>query len=217
MKPISTLPRDGRWFNYKFENNSRQLPKPYIRTARGKWQAGGRPGIRFDDGSFYRQEDLSDRFQSWSPIEPGDIIYIKGDLTQATESLIVHGCNAQGVMGSGVAKAVRAKWPQAYQTYKAFCDVNVPKNLLGVIIPVPVSGRKVVINAITQENYGKTGEQFVDYEAVQSCMEAISRGYRGAVAMPKIGSGLGGGDWSKIEQIIQNTLAQTNQVVVYEL
>ena len=33
-----------------------------------------------------------------------NIIYKQGDLLECSEQVIVHGCNAQGVMGSGVAK-----------------------------------------------------------------------------------------------------------------
>ncbi len=35
------------------------------------------------------------------------ITYKQGDLMKASETYIAHGCNAQGVMGSGVAKAIR--------------------------------------------------------------------------------------------------------------
>ena len=37
------------------------------------------------------------------------IIYKQGDLLEAEEVVIVHGCNAQGVVGSGVALAIRNK------------------------------------------------------------------------------------------------------------
>ena len=48
-----------------------------------------------------------------------DILYKQGDLTQAEEYIIAHGCNAQGKMGSGVAKAIRREFPQAYSYYRS--------------------------------------------------------------------------------------------------
>jgi len=41
------------------------------------------------------------------------MIYRQGDLVMAVEPIIIHGCNAKGVMGSGVAKAIRAYYPDA--------------------------------------------------------------------------------------------------------
>ena len=45
------------------------------------------------------------------------IVYKVGDITEAPEVVIVHGCNTQGAMGSGVAKAIRRKYPWAYEAY----------------------------------------------------------------------------------------------------
>jgi hypothetical protein len=45
------------------------------------------------------------------------IIYKQGDLLDCIEKVIVHGCNAQGVMGSGVALAIRKKYPDAARAY----------------------------------------------------------------------------------------------------
>jgi len=40
-----------------------------------------------------------------------------GDLFSNTEGYIVHGCNAQGVMGSGVAKIVKDQYFDAFKRY----------------------------------------------------------------------------------------------------
>ncbi len=37
--------------------------------------------------------------------------YVSGDIRCVSSGIIVHGCNAQGVMGSGVALALRTTWP----------------------------------------------------------------------------------------------------------
>jgi O-acetyl-ADP-ribose deacetylase (regulator of RNase III) len=38
-------------------------------------------------------------------------------LTGATSGFLVHGCNCQGKMGSGIAKLIRDKWPVVFETY----------------------------------------------------------------------------------------------------
>jgi O-acetyl-ADP-ribose deacetylase (regulator of RNase III) len=151
------------------------------------------------------------------------IKYVKGDLLEAKETYLLHGCNAQGVMGSGVAKAIRAKYPSAYLAYKASEQHNGMR--LGVVTYAEQEDGKTVINGITQEFYGRDGKRYVDCDAVREVVQAVdwlmlSRRSRvfelPRVAMPKIGAGLGGGDWEMIEEIIQNN-SMYFQPVVYEL
>jgi len=145
------------------------------------------------------------------------IVYVKGDLVEAPEKVIVHGCNAQGKMQSGVAKAVRAAWPNAYTAYMKVYNWNVndPRkgNKLdtGIIIPA-VCGDKVIVNAITQEYYGRDKDiVYVSYKAIRQAMihlRILARVYdQTHIAMPKIGSGLGNGDWDTIAKIIEEELA----------
>lgn len=134
------------------------------------------------------------------------ILYKEGDLCEATEKVIVHGCNALGVMGSGVALAIKNKWPLAYSSYKNIYDTEGLS--LGNVYFVSIQD-KIIGNAITQPSFGKTGIH-VDYNALESCMKKINQFcYENdieEIAMPMIGAGLGGGDWKIIENIINRNL-----------
>lgn len=148
------------------------------------------------------------------------IKYKKGNLIHAQEKFILHGCNAQGRMGSGVAKAIRDRWPEVFKPYKEYCDSDSTHrgaNILGTILPVDCED-KVVLNAISQQFYGYTGDKFVSYDAVHNIMRELN--YRlpanTAVAMPRIGSTLGGGSWPIVSIIIEDTL-DTIQPIVYDL
>lgn len=141
------------------------------------------------------------------------ITYRKGNLLDAPETYIAHGCNSYGVMGSGVALAIKTKWPKAYEEYHNYykeCGLD-----LGEIISVPCEN-KVILNCITQKHYGRTGDKFVSYDAIDTCMKHIQNLGLDNIAMPKIGAGLGGGDWKVIEAIIQSRLINRN-VVIYEI
>lgn len=145
------------------------------------------------------------------------IEYIKGDLFKTDIVSIMHGCNNQGVMGSGVAAIVRRDYTEAYLKYKEWHQQGTME--LGKIQLVESNG-KVIINAITQDFYGKSGERFASYDAIDSCMKltnsvAFRLGWN-KVAMPMIGAGLGGGEWSIIERIIEHNFTSV-QPVVYQL
>lgn len=142
---------------------------------------------------------------------------INGNLLNVKEGVIVHGCNAQGIMGAGVAYQIRKKWPDVYDSYKAHCDVGVR---LGQVMYEIVSPTLIVANAITQDLCDGSTPRQVDYEAVAVAFEAINEDLRngvirGPVVFPMIGSGIGGGKWSIIHAIIDNTISDDYEKMVY--
>lgn len=143
------------------------------------------------------------------------IIYKQGDLLECSERVIVHGCNAQGVMGSGVAKAIKEKYPEAYAGYMSTHENGGLE--LGEVIGV-YSGDKLILNAITQRYYGRYKYKvYADYEAIREAFKSINEQCTySAIAMPKIGAGLANGDWNIIEKIIEDECTDV-QVVVYVL
>lgn len=133
-----------------------------------------------------------------------------GNLMHVKSGHIVHGCNAQGVMGSGVALAVKQTYPKAYKDYM---DIHTTVGLLlGKAYPVHVSQEIRLWNAITQSDYGY-GVRQVSYDAVQTCFEEvndyISRDdsqVPAEVHIPLIGAARGGGNWEIIREIIEQTV-----------
>lgn len=151
--------------------------------------------------------------------------YVKiGDLLDTTSpafkenayNIIVHGCNAHGVMGSGVALAVKQKWPGAFEEYRAFVGKfkkfsGSKYELLGKVIPFAIEEDNLLIaNAITQENFGRSGERYVSYSAIDTAFRSItqiaSKFNSVAIHYPLIGAGLGGGDWAIISNIIDSNM-----------
>lgn len=127
-----------------------------------------------------------------------------------TDGVIIHGCNAKGVMGGGVAKQLRAKYPDIYFEYvkhlRSYWDEDI--NPLGSVNFSKVTDTLIVCNAITQEHYGRTGEKYVSYIALRGCLDAVVRKHNDKpIHIPYlIGAGLGGGDEEKILRIIETKL-----------
>lgn len=144
------------------------------------------------------------------------ILYIKGDLLESSEHIVLHGCNNKGGFGSGFAGAVRSKYPECYTTYRAAFEQG-KLSMGGIIVHHDALDDRYILNAITQPAYGYDGKKYVDYEAIKAAMilaDEITT--TGRIAMPKIGAGLGGGDWDIISNIIE-TCVIINQPVVYTL
>jgi O-acetyl-ADP-ribose deacetylase (regulator of RNase III) len=145
------------------------------------------------------------------------IKYVKGDLLESPEQIILHGCNSLGIMGAGVAKLIRNKWPKAYQDYRDCYNSDGLR--LGSIVPSKQPDGKIIMNGITQDTIGPSGVH-VSYWAVANVLYLLDQNVTvrkvGSVAMPMIGSGLAGGNWKVIEAIIENT-AKNYQPIVYHL
>lgn len=140
------------------------------------------------------------------------IEYITGDLLLTDVKHIIHGCNSRGVMGSGVAKAIRDKYPQAYRDYND--KYNSYGLELGTIVVSVQDDGKVIHNAITQQDYGRDKDRvYVSYWAIANAFRHIESWGIKEIALPKIGAGLANGDWNVIEAIIENTLTKTKPIV----
>ena len=149
------------------------------------------------------------------------IIYKTGNLLDAEEPVIAYGGNAHGAMDAGVAKAVRERYPVMY----TMChnQREDPEGLKpGDTIWVHC-GKHVVVNAVTQQDYGTDGQRYVDYDAVRTAMKAINDNpiwhsdllarKPHAVAMPLVGAGFGGGQWQEIAAIIESVMDRVQPVV----
>jgi O-acetyl-ADP-ribose deacetylase (regulator of RNase III) len=144
---------------------------------------------------------------------------ITGDLIAMARAgevdVVVHGANCQCTMGAGFAKALRAAFPQAYEA-----DLRTPKGERGKLGTVSVaevrvrSGAVVIVNGYTQFDYRGRGVK-VDYDAVGLVMRAVRERFGGKrIAYPKIGAGLGGGDWPTIATIIDTELSGEDHTLV---
>lgn len=155
------------------------------------------------------------------------IHYISGDVTKPIhlETVICHICNDVNKMGSGVAKAISDKWPIVKIEYHNWAEnpKDPIKFQLGNTIFVVVSNYSfadkkgklkreyiIVANMIAQHNIKSMSEEKpIRYDALDKCLKEV---YRFCVdnnmilSMPKIGSGLSGGDWNEIREIILNNI-----------
>lgn len=149
------------------------------------------------------------------------ISYVKKDITTVEHGIVVHGVNCQGVMGSGVALAVRQKWRKVYDRYIELCKGYHQDRhlLLGAAHYIKVGDDLYVGNWFTQVRFGKDGQRYADPKAIEQCLEH-SAGFISShslpVYMPKIGCGLGGLDWANdVEPVVNDFLLANRDVELY--
>jgi len=150
------------------------------------------------------------------------INYLQGDATVPQTKgtkIIAHICNNIGGWGKGFVLAISNRWKEPETAYR-FWHRNRAKNNfeLGEIDIVAAQKYIYVANMIAQQGT-KTGSKGVPirYDAVEKCLEKLAiqaKEMDASVHMPRIGCGLAGGKWNKIEPIIEKTLI-ANKIKVY--
>lgn len=168
------------------------------------------------------------------------IYNIKGNLLDSHCQYICHQVNCQGRMNSGVAKAIREKWPIVFERYKERYDYaldmalndkisnsTVSSYLLGTVQFVPLyesywndTKHQHVINMFAQNYYGYDGDLYTSYDAFWRCLKTISTtAPKGStIAFPKnIGCCRGGANWKVISTMIEEVLGKDYVVFIYEL
>jgi O-acetyl-ADP-ribose deacetylase (regulator of RNase III) len=129
--------------------------------------------------------------------------------------VIAHGCNCMCVMGAGLAKQIKRKFPDVFALDRRS---GVTTEKIGGInwVDHDIDGHNLtVVNAYTQVHYGHNQRQ-CEYGAIRECMQKIKKHFSGKrIGLPKIGAGLGGGDWNLIREIIEHELAGEDVTFVY--
>ncbi|MES2794131.1 MAG: macro domain-containing protein [Planctomycetota bacterium] len=153
------------------------------------------------------------------------IHFLKGDATSPQakgNKIIAHICNDIGGWGRGFVLAISRRWPQPEAEYRRWHrDRNSNDFGLGVVQLVAVEHYIWVANMVGQRGT-KTGSKGppVRYEAIAQCLGQLAEmadRHSASIHMPRIGCGLAGGKWDRIEPLIQSALIdQGANVYVYD-
>ncbi len=125
--------------------------------------------------------------------------YRKGDLFITDAPAIGHGVNTQGVMGAGIAKQFRDRFPNNYKVYRKLC---LDGSLFGGGIFIYFENGKEVVNIASQERTGANADYGFLFAGCYSAAVALTGGIE-TLAIPKIGCGIGGIEWDKVEKCLK--------------
>lgn len=143
------------------------------------------------------------------------LIHAKGNLLDMAENgefdVIVHGANCMCVMGSGIAREIKTRFPQAENADNATAPFDYQK--LGNYTHASCDGLGghvfTIVNAYTQFKTSTGGEDVFEYVAflliLQKLAHSISEGGNPVkVGFPYIGMGLAHGDPDRIIGLIEH-------------
>jgi O-acetyl-ADP-ribose deacetylase (regulator of RNase III) len=147
------------------------------------------------------------------------IEFTTGDILRADAEALVNTVNCVGIMGRGVALQFRNAFPANFKAYEAACArEEVQPGKMFVFETRELTGPKFIINFPTKRHWrGKSRMEDIDSGLKALVEEVRNRGIR-SIAIPPLGSGLGGLNWADVRPRIEAALRGVNdlRVIVFE-
>ena len=147
------------------------------------------------------------------------IKYTRGDILEARAEALVNTVNCVGVMGRGIALQFKRAYPANFKAYAAACKRGeVEPGRMFVYDRGERTDQRYIINFPTKVHWrGKSQIEYIESGLDSLVSEVRSRGIS-SIAIPPLGSGLGGLDWAEVQPLIDRAFAELPdvQAEVYE-
>jgi O-acetyl-ADP-ribose deacetylase (regulator of RNase III) len=128
---------------------------------------------------------------------------ITADLFETEADALVNPVNCVGVMGSGVAAEMRARFPAMYRRYREHCQLRRFKPGMAWVW----AGVPAIVCLATKDDYRNSSR----YDWIEAGARRLRRiaddGRYSSIAVPRLGCGLGGLTWDRVEAILERHLA----------
>lgn len=144
------------------------------------------------------------------------IEYTKGNLLDDKAEALVNTVNCVGVMGKGIALQFRQAFPECFDAYKRACDAKAVKpGHMHVHETNEFLGPKFIVNFPTKRHWkGKS-----KIEDISAGLDALRKWIKESgvqsVALPPLGCGNGGLDWNVVRRLIEQKLADLDNVTIH--
>lgn len=143
------------------------------------------------------------------------IEYKTGDILKEEAEALVNTVNCVGVMGRGIALQFKRAFPENFKAYVARCKRNaIQPGRVFVFETGQLTSPRYIINFPSKRHWrGKSRMEDIESGLVSLAQEIRSRGIR-SVAIPPLGSGLGGLNWPEVRVRLEGALKEFEDVKV---
>lgn len=141
-------------------------------------------------------------------------IYKSGDILKSPAENIVNPVNTLGQSGKGLALHIKKAYPLVEREFHYVCQAGEFET--GSILRLPTPDGKYILFFPTKEDWRKPST----YEYIHAGLETLryicqNLPENSSVAIPKLGCGLGGLEWSKVLLLIHDYLGEIKHVTFY--
>lgn len=146
------------------------------------------------------------------------ITLTKGDLFESQAEALVNPVNCVGVMGKGLALQFKRRFQENLRLYVNACVVGkVRVGKMFVTEPFGQDAPRWIVNFPTKQNWLAPSKLEWIESGLKDLRRFLVENHVGSVAIPALGAGLGGLDWTDVRALIERELAGLEtEVIVYE-
>lgn len=144
------------------------------------------------------------------------IEFTQGDILRADVEAIVNTVNCVGVMGRGIALQFKKAYPANFTAYLEACNnKQVQPGKMFVFDTQQLANPRFIINFPTKRHW-KGASRIEDIESgLEALISTIQEKQIKSIAIPPLGAGLGGLDWTLVRQKIETYLANLDDVNIF--
>lgn len=146
------------------------------------------------------------------------IRYTQGDILKDESEAVVNTVNCVGVMGRGIALQFRNAFPENFKAYEKACKQEQVQPGRMFVTETGEFAPRYIINFPTKRHWrGKSRMEDIESGLV-ALVELLREKNIHSIAIPPLGSGLGGLNWDEVKPRIESALAALPDVnvVIYE-
>jgi len=136
-----------------------------------------------------------------------------GDIFSSQAEAVGHGVNTLGYMGAGIAAQFSRKFPVMYAQYKELCEGHRLKPGKVFVYHIPQTDRWV-FNLASQKNPGADAQLYLVEESVANAFFIMDSLGITSIALPRIGSGIGGLNWDDVKAEIERVASYNPHITV---
>ncbi len=147
------------------------------------------------------------------------IKYLVGNIFDSEAQALVNTVNTVGVMGKGIALQFKKTFPS---NFKAYYDATKTGNVeIGKIFVYKDNnlntGEKLIINFPTKKHWKNPSEYSYIEEGLNDLIRVIEKYNIRSIAIPPLGAGNGGLEWTRVRKMIEDKLGDLNiDLCLYE-
>ena len=150
---------------------------------------------------------------------------VTGDILLSKADLIAHGISAQDPFDSGLALALRERWPSLVKDYRHDTRSKAISagEVWGWTGVQEQGGTRKILNMVTQDTLGQgpgAKPTKASIENVRKALQNLVKHVRAheitSVALPRLATGVGGLEWAEVQPLIAQYLGALGiPVIVY--
>ena len=144
------------------------------------------------------------------------INFVVGNLLESDAFALVNTVNCEGYMGKGIAYQFKMRFPEMNAEYVKQCKSH---NLRPGILHTYLENSKLIVNFPTKDKWREKSRMEYITSGLDALVTLINEKQITSIAIPPLGSGNGGLNWSEVKQVIIQRLScldDTVEIYIYE-